>query len=119
MFFPRLRRSTKPVFIALAVIFAVSFVFLGVGPGSTGLGDLLQGNFSLFGIHLGSSAGGSVSKAQKEITQHPNSPKGYRDLATAYEGKKQDKQAISALETYSKLRPKDQDFGFCLSASGR
>ena len=58
MFFPRLRRSTKPVFIALAVIFAVSFVFLGVGSGSTGLGDLLQGNFSLFGIHLGGYVGG-------------------------------------------------------------
>ena len=33
------------------------------------------------------AAATSVSKAQKEIQKHPNDPKGFRDLATAYESK--------------------------------
>jgi tetratricopeptide (TPR) repeat protein len=107
MFFPRLRRSTKPVFIGLAVVFALSFVFLGVGSGSTGLGDLLHGNFSLFGHGGGSS--GSINKAQKEIRTHPKGPQGYRDLATAYEARHEDDKAIAPLIRYTGLRPHDQD----------
>src|ERR671931_592510 len=68
MFFMRLRRSTKPVFIFLALVFALSFVFLGVGSGSSGIGDLLRGNFNFFG---GGSSGTSVSKAQKRIDKNP------------------------------------------------
>ena len=60
MFFMRLRRSTKPVFIFLALVFALSFVFLGVGSGSSGIGDLLRGNFHLFG-------GGSSAVGTREI----------------------------------------------------
>src|SRR5919201_1781894 len=61
MFFPRLRRQAKWVFVFLAVVFAAGFVFFGVGSGSTGISDLLQGNFAnLFG---GSSTSKDVSKA--------------------------------------------------------
>ena len=49
MFFPRLRRQAKWVFVFLAFVFAAGFVFFGVGSGSTGLGDLLRGNFNIFG----------------------------------------------------------------------
>ncbi len=45
LFFSRLRRHAKVVYVLLAVIFAGGFVFLGVGSGSGGIGDLLQGNF--------------------------------------------------------------------------
>jgi len=57
MFFPKLRAHAKWVFVLLAVIFAGSFVFLGVGSGSSGIGDLLQGNWGdLFGGGSGNSA---------------------------------------------------------------
>ena len=43
MFFPKIRAHAKWVFVLLAIVFAGSFVFLGVGSGSSGLGDLLSG----------------------------------------------------------------------------
>ena len=39
LFFPRLRRHAKWVFVLLAFAFAFSFVLFGVGSGSTGIGD--------------------------------------------------------------------------------
>jgi cytochrome c-type biogenesis protein CcmH/NrfG len=104
MFFMRLRRSTKPVFIFLALVFALSFVFLGVGSGSSGIGDLLQGNFDLFG---GSSSSTSVSGAQKRIEKNPRDAAAYRDLARAYQVKGDTAKAIEALKTYTRLRPND------------
>src|SRR5919198_1293722 len=103
MFFMRLRRSTKPVFIFLALVFALSFVFLGVGSGSSGIGDLLQGNFDLFG----GSSSTSVSGAQKRIQKTPRDAAAYRDLARAYQVKGDTAKAIDALKTYTRLRPKD------------
>jgi tetratricopeptide (TPR) repeat protein len=47
-----------------------------------------------------------VSKAEKEIKDHPNAFKGYRDLATAYEGKSDTANAISALQRYTIQKPK-------------
>jgi tetratricopeptide (TPR) repeat protein len=105
MFFMRLRRSTKPVFIFLAFVFALSFVFLGVGSGSSGIGDLLRGNFDLFGG--GSSSSTSVSGAQKRIQKNPKDAAAYHDLARAYETKGDTAKAIDALNTYTRLRPKD------------
>jgi tetratricopeptide (TPR) repeat protein len=104
MFFMRLRRSTKPIFIFLALVFALSFVFLGVGSGSSGIGDLLRGNIHLFG---GGSSGTSVGKAQDRIKKNPRDAAAYRDLARAYEAKGNTAQAINALNAYSRLRPKD------------
>jgi tetratricopeptide (TPR) repeat protein len=105
MFFMRLRRSTKPVFIFLALVFALSFVFLGVGSGSSGIGDLFRGNIHLFGG--GSSSSTSVSGAQKRIKKNPKDAAAYHDLARAYEAKGDTTKAIDALNTYTKLRPKD------------
>ena len=104
MFFMRLRRSTKPVFIFLALVFALSFVFLGVGSGSSGIGDLLRGNFDLFG---GGSSSTSVSGAQKRIEKNPRDAAAYRDLARAYQIKGDTTKAIDALKTYTRLRPND------------
>jgi cytochrome c-type biogenesis protein CcmH/NrfG len=104
MFFMRLRRSTKPVFIFLALVFALSFVFLGVGSGSSGIGDLLRGNFDLFGSGSSST---SVSGAQKRIKKNPRDAAAYRDLARAYQVKGDTAKAIDALNTYTRLRPKD------------
>jgi cytochrome c-type biogenesis protein CcmH/NrfG len=109
MFFPRLRRQAKWMFILLAVVFAVGFVGFGVGSGSTGIGDLFS-NGKFFGLGgNGSSSSPSVSKAQKEIAKRPNDPQGYRHLATAYQAKNEGDLAITPLEKYTQLRPKDQD----------
>jgi tetratricopeptide (TPR) repeat protein len=104
MFFMRLRRSTKPVFLFLALVFALSFVFLGVGSGSSGIGDLLRGNFHLFG---GGSSGTSIGKAQDRLKKNPKDAGAYHDLARAYETKGDNQKAIEALNGYLVLRPKD------------
>jgi tetratricopeptide (TPR) repeat protein len=102
LFFMRLRRKAKLAYLVLAVLFAITFAFLGVGSGTNGGLDQL---FS--GINIFSSGGNPVSKAQKEIKDHPNSAKGYRDLATAYEGKGDTVNAVAALQQYTTEKPKD------------
>src|SRR5438876_11784936 len=44
LLFTRIRGQTRWVFMLLAVVFAISFVVAGVGSGSTGIGDLFNGN---------------------------------------------------------------------------
>jgi Flp pilus assembly protein TadD len=108
MFFPRLRRQAKWVFVFLAVVFAAGFVFFGVGSGSTGIGDILRGNFNIFGTG-NSTSSPSISSAQKRIAKNPKDAAAWRKLATAYEQKQSDANAINALTHYTKLRPRDVD----------
>src|SRR2546421_455495 len=70
LFFVRMRRSAKPVYVILAVLFAVTFAFLGVGSGTNGLDQLFSG-LNIF--HHGKN---SVSQALSELKKHPNSAKG-------------------------------------------
>jgi hypothetical protein len=87
MFFPRLRRHAKWMFVLLALVFGLGFVIFGVGAGGTGIGDI-------FRDQGGTSSGQSVSDAQKEgdtsdaidalnhaIALKPRSPEAYRELA--------------------------------------
>jgi cytochrome c-type biogenesis protein CcmH/NrfG len=104
LFFQRLRVHAKGVFVLLALVFAVSFVFLGVGSGANGITDALQNAFN-FGR---SSGGASISSLEKKTQQHPLDAKAWRDLATAYEAKHRTNDAISALSQYTGLRSKDQ-----------
>ena len=101
LFFSKLRRRAKFMYVLLAVIFAATFAFLGVGSGSSGLDQLFQ-NINIFGSH-----GTSISKALSETQKHPNDPKGFRDLATAYEAKSDTPDAITALQQYLNMKPKD------------
>jgi tetratricopeptide (TPR) repeat protein len=102
LFFSRMRRRAKPMYLILAILFAVTFAFLGVGSGgNSGLDQLFNG-LNIFG-----GSGSSVSKAQKEVQKHPNDPKSFRDLATAYESKGDSANAITALQRYMTLKPKD------------
>jgi tetratricopeptide (TPR) repeat protein len=102
LFFSRLRRRAKVAYLILAVLFAVTFAFLGVGSGSSGLDQLFSG-INIFG----GGGGSSVSKALKEAEKHPTDPKSFRDLATAYEAKGDTANSISALQEYTNLKPKD------------
>jgi tetratricopeptide (TPR) repeat protein len=103
LFFQRLRVHAKWAFAVLAVVFALGFVFLGVGSGSTGISDVLQNFF-----HFGSSGSSSISSLQKKTAKTPNNPTAWRNLATALEQKQRTQEAVSALERYTTLRPKDQ-----------
>jgi tetratricopeptide (TPR) repeat protein len=100
LFFMRLRRHAKWAYVVLAILFAATFAAVGVGSGSSGLGQLFSG---LFGG--GGSNTTSISGAQAEIQKHP--AKGYHDLALAYEAKGDTSGAVSALQSYVGLRPKD------------
>jgi tetratricopeptide (TPR) repeat protein len=107
MFFPRLRRQAKWVFLLLAVIFAGGFVFFGVGSGSTGLGDLLRGNFNIFGSNSGSTNSSAVKSALKKTQAHPQDPNAWNDLASAYQTDGKLTEANAALEHVLKLKPND------------
>src|SRR6266498_1693259 len=66
MFFPRLRRQAKWVFVFLALVFAVGFVAFGVGSGSSGISDILRGNFG------GGGTSSQIKDDQKKIKANPN-----------------------------------------------
>ena len=107
MFFPKIRAHAKWVFVLLAIVFAGGFVFLGVGSGSSGLGDLLSGNFSnVFG---GSSTNSAVKKAEDVVKKNPKSIQANKDLATAYQTNNQFDRAILTLEKVRKFAPKDTE----------
>jgi tetratricopeptide (TPR) repeat protein len=101
LFFMRLRRKAKFAYVILAVLFAVTFAFLGVGSGTNGLDQLFSG------LNIFHRSGNSVSKAQNYIKDHPAAAKGYRDLATAYEAKGNTGDAATALQQYTLYKPKD------------
>ncbi len=103
LFFQRLRVHAKWAFVLLAVVFALGFVFFGVGSGSTGISDALQNAFN-----FGNKGGTSISSLQSKADKHPNDPTAWRDLATALEQKHRAQDAVTALERYTALRPKDQ-----------
>jgi tetratricopeptide (TPR) repeat protein len=118
MFFPRLRRSAKWVFLALALVFGVGFVAFGVGSDvQSGIGDIFRGS----GAAIDQP---SVSEAREEIERSPKSAKGYRDLATALQLEGRSEESIAPLERLVELRPKDQSAlrelaGLHLTKAGR
>src|SRR6266508_2718821 len=101
MFFPRLRRHAKWVFVFLALAFGLGFVGFGVGAGGVGIGDVLRGG--------GGSGVPSVSDAQKRVDENPKDAQAFRDLATAYQAEPNTDGAIQALEDFTRLRPKSVD----------
>jgi cytochrome c-type biogenesis protein CcmH/NrfG len=103
LFFQRLRVHAKPAFVLLAAVFALGFVFLGIGSGSNGITDALQNAFN-FG---GGSSGTSISKLEHKTQKSPLDAQAWRDLATAYETKQRPNDAVVALSQYVGLRPKD------------
>src|SRR5918998_1509657 len=103
MFFMKLRRGAKPVFILLAVVFAGSFIFLGVGTGNAGFGDVLAG------LNIGGGSGADVDGARDRVRENPNDPAAYRALATALQTDGKPDEAVAPLERYTSLRPNDAD----------
>jgi cytochrome c-type biogenesis protein CcmH/NrfG len=101
MFFPRLRRQAKWMFLFLALVFGLGFVGFGVGAGGIGLGNVFQGS--------GDSGIPSVSAAEKRVSENPSDVQAFRDLATAHQAEGNTDDAIEAYENVIRLRPKEVD----------
>lgn len=103
MFFPKLRRHAKWMFLALAIVFAGSFVVFGVGSDvQGGLGEL----FRNAGV---SSDAPSVEEARERVAENPRDAEALRELATALSTDAKTGEAIDTLTRYLALRPKDED----------
>jgi tetratricopeptide (TPR) repeat protein len=99
MFFPRLRRHAKWMFVFLAVALGGGFVLFGVGAGGTGVGDILRGG--------GSSGVPSISSATKKTEKNPQDIQAWKDLSTALQSAGKTDQAIDAQQRVVALAPKD------------
>ncbi len=102
MFFPRLRRHAKWMFVFLALVFGAGFVIFGIGANQgTGIGDLLR-----------NSGGGadtpSLADARERAEQNPKNAKAQRELATALTVEGKTEEAIVALTRFTELRPRDE-----------
>jgi tetratricopeptide (TPR) repeat protein len=104
LFFSRLRRQAKWVFVLLAVAFAFTFVVFGVGSGGSGLGDLL---FLEGGGQSGDQP--SVEEAREKLEENPRSAEAQYELAQALQAEGKTEEAITALERYTQLRPSDRE----------
>jgi len=108
MFFPKLRRQAKWMFVFLALVFAVGFVAFGVGSGGGGIGDIFQG------LGQSSSSGPSVGDARNKIEKGDLAA--YKELAEAYRSEGKQDEAITAGELYVRAKPNDIAFARSLAA---
>jgi tetratricopeptide (TPR) repeat protein len=106
MFFPRLRRQAKWVFVFLALVFAVGFVAFGVGSGSNGLSDVLNGNFFGGG---GSGTSSQIKDNEKKIERNPKNIEAYLSLSGLYQQEQQEDKAIAVLRKAATVAPKNVD----------
>lgn len=106
MFFPRLRRQAKWVFVFLALVFAVGFVAFGVGSGSSGISDILRGNFFGGG---GTSTSSLVKQKQQAIARNPQDISAYLDLAGLYQQDQDETNALATLSKAEQVAPKNFD----------
>lgn len=106
LFFSRLRRHAKIVYVLLALVFVFSFVLLGVGSGSNGISDALQG---FFGSNNGSSLGSQISDKQKAVAQSPKDVNLYLDLAGLYQSDNQEANALATLRRARQVAPQNLD----------
>ena len=101
MFFPKLRRQAKWMFVFLALAFGIGFVAFGIGgTGGTGISDLLMQN--------GGTSGPSVGDAQEKIDD--GNLAAYKELTEAYRSEGKQNEAITAGEAYVRARPNDYAF---------
>jgi tetratricopeptide (TPR) repeat protein len=105
MFFPKLRRKAKWVFLFLAIAFGVGFVAFGVGTGvgGTSIGDVLRDIFS------SSSGGQDLDSLKEDSAKNPKDPSAQIAYANALQAAGQTAAAIAVLQRYTTANPKDAD----------
>jgi hypothetical protein len=108
LFFARLRRHTKWMFVLLALVFGVGFVAFGVGSGSQGVGGIGD----IFNSVFGKSSSGIDSRIkddQKKLAANPGDASTAIDLSTLYTQKQDNAKALATLKHASAAKPKDLD----------
>jgi tetratricopeptide (TPR) repeat protein len=105
MFFPKLRRKAKWVFLLLAIAFGVGFVAFGVGTGvgGTSIGDVLRDIFS------SSSSAQDLDSLKADAAKSPNDPSAQIAYANALQAAGQTAAAVAVLQRYTTANPKDAD----------
>jgi len=98
-----LRRNAKWVFAFLAVVFAGSFVFLGVGSGGSALTDFLNGNIHLFG----GGGGPTAESVQKKVDKDPTNPTLRLQLAQLLAKDSRYEESITQYDKYLTMKPRD------------
>jgi len=106
LFFSRLRRHAKVIYVLLAMVFVFSFVLLGVGSGSNGISDALQ---SFFGQNSGTSIGSQIKDKQQAVERQPKDVNLYLDLAGLYQSNNQEAKALATLRQARQVAPKNID----------
>lgn len=92
------------MFVLLALVFGLGFVVFGIGSDQgTGIGDLFRDGG-------GQTASGlSVSDARKRVEQNPKSAKALRTLSISLQEEGNTDEAITVLNRYLALAPKDEE----------
>ena len=105
MFFPKLRRKAKWVFLFLAIAFGLGFVAFGVGTGvgGTSIGDVLRDIFS------SSSGGQDLDSLKEDAARNPKDPSAQIGYANALQAAGQTATAVAVLQKYTTANPKDAD----------
>ena len=103
LFFTRLRGHAKWAFALLAIVFAGSFVFLGVGSGNAGLGDVFSNVFGGGGAPSDRGAAGARRRAAEGQDRRS------RISAQALERDGRSADAIAAYRAYLVANPKDEE----------
>ena len=85
------------------MLFAITFAFLGVGSGANGGLDQLFSGLNIFAS--GGNSGLEGAEGDQESSERRR--RAIRDLATAYEAKGDTANAITALQQYTSMKPKD------------
>jgi cytochrome c-type biogenesis protein CcmH/NrfG len=106
LFFSRLRRHAKVIYVLLALVFVFSFVLLGVGSGSNGISDALQ---SFFGQNSGTSIGSQIDDKRQAVARSPKDVSLYLDLAGLYQSDNQEAKALATLRQARQIAPKNLD----------
>ena len=102
----RMRKNGKWVFLALAVVFGITFVFAGVGTSGPSLVDLIgQNNDSSPTTTAADSS--AVQKAEAATKASPEDPQVWLDLAQAEVAAGQLDKVPAAAEQAATLAPKD------------
>lgn len=103
MFFPKLRKRAKWVFVLLAAAFGIGFIGFGIGgTGGGGVADAIGDIFGRSGDALP-----SVSEAASRLADNPNDPEARQEYADALFAAQQLDEAEAAYISYLELVPDD------------
>lgn len=104
MFFPKLRKRAKWVFVLLAAAFGIGFVGFGIG-GTGGGGGVADAIGDIFGSD--GSALPSSSDAANRLADNPNDPEAREAYANALFGEQRFDEARVAYESFLELQPQN------------